>query len=187
MNRTFTQVCAALVVMVVFVARSEAASGQPTSEVVKGLRPSGLPTVYVRDSAGVETQGKLLALSPESLTLLVDGVERRLDLSSVTRIQRRDSLKNGTITGAIVGVGMGLLTGRLADCSGQAPGHGCAGFRVAMVALSTGVYAGLGTGIDALIPGRTTIYAAPAGSRDAASSASPGSTPVAMLHARMSW
>lgn len=175
----------AFVALVVLVAAPTTASGQPALDQWKGLNPSALQTVFVRDSAGVETTGKLLALSPDSLTLLVDGVERQVDLGHVTRIQKRDSLKNGTIAGAIVGVAMGLLAGGLADCSYQNRSNDCVGFRVGMLALSTGVYAGLGAGIDAMLPGRTTVYAAP--SHPASSATARSSSPLAMLHVGVSW
>ena len=175
----------ALAALVALIAAPTTASGQPSLDQWKGLNPSALQTVFVRDSAGVDTTGKLLALSADSLTLLVDGVERRFDLGQIARIQKRDSLKNGTITGVIVGVAMGLLSGGLADCSYQRPGNDCVGFRVGMLALSTGVYTGLGAGIDALIPGRTTVYAAP--SHPASRATAGSSSPLAMLHVGVSW
>jgi len=176
----------AIVALVVLMAVPTTASGQPALEHWKGLNQSALQTVYVRDSAGVETTGKLLTLSPDSLTLLVDGVERQFDLGQIARIQKRDSLKNGTIAGAIVGVALGLISGGLADCSYQRRNNDCVGFRVAMLALSTGVYTGLGAGIDAMIPGRTTLYSAspkPA----AGVSARRSSLPLASLHVGVSW
>ena len=176
----------ALVALVSLMATPTTASGQPALDQWKGLNPSALQTVFVRDSAGVETTGKLLALSPDSLTLLVDGVERQVDLGQIARIQKRDSLKNGTIAGAIVGVAMGLLSGGLADCSNQSRSNDCVGFRVGMLALSTGVYAGLGAGIDAMIPGRTTVYAAPSRPASIATARS-SSPPLAMLHVGVSW
>ena len=175
----------ALVALVALIAAPSTALGQPTLDRWQGLNPSALQTVFVRDSAGVETTGKLLALSPDSVTLLVDGVERHLDLAQIERIQKRDSLKNGTIAGAIVGVAMGLLSGGLADCSNQSRSNDCVGFRVGMLALSTGVYTGLGAGIDAMIPGRTTLYAAP--QRPASSATARSSSPLAMLHVGVSW
>ena len=181
LNRSL-RACAAVVALMV---ASTTASAQPTLDRWKGLDPSALQTVFVRDSDGVETSGKLLALSPDSLTLLVDGVERQVDLKQITRIQKRDSLKNGTIAGAIVGFAMGLISGGLADCSYQSRSNNCLGFRVGMLALSTGVYAGLGAGIDAMIPGRTTLYAAPA--QPAPSASARTSSPPAMLHVGVSW
>ena len=174
-----------LTALVALMAAPTMASGQSTLDQWKGLNPSALQTVFVRDSAGVETTGKLLALSPDSLTVLVDGVERQIDREHVARIQKRDSLKNGTIAGAIVGVALGLVASGLADCSYQSRNTGCAGSRVGILALSTGVYAGLGAGIDAMIPGRTTIYAA--SSRPATSATAMTGAQLALLHVGVSW
>lgn len=174
-----------LVALLVLIAAPRFAQGQPTLDGWAGINRSALQTVYVRDGAGVETTGKLLALSPDSLTLLVDGAERTFGMGQIDRIQKRDSLKNGTIAGAIFGVAMGLLAGGLADCSVSNRDSGCAGFRVAMVALSTGVYAGLGAGIDAMIPGRTTIYAAPANAASRLTARRP--SPPTLLHVGLSW
>lgn len=122
---------------------------------------SGLSTVYVRDDSGAETSGKLLHLNPDSIVILVGGAERRFEAARVTRIQRRgDSLRNGAIIGAIVGVGLGFITAGFADCPGDRAGGGCPGSRASLFLVSTGVYAAIGTGIDALIPGRTTLYEA---------------------------
>jgi hypothetical protein len=128
-----------------------------------GLAPSGgVSTVYVVDDTGVETTGRLLRLNADSIVLLVDGAERQFDAARVRRIQRRgDSLRNGAIIGAVVGVGIGLLAGGIADCGRDDPGGGCPGTRVAALLVSTGVYAAVGAGIDALIQGRTTLYEAP--------------------------
>jgi len=122
---------------------------------------SGLSTVYVRDDSGAETSGKLLHLNPDSIVILVDGAERRFEAARVTRIQRRgDSLRNGAIIGAVVGVAIGILTAGISDCPGDRAGGPCPGSRVALFLVSTGVYSAIGTGIDALIPGRTTLYEA---------------------------
>jgi hypothetical protein len=135
---------------------------QETASTWPGLASSRLSTVYVLDDAGVETSGKLLRLNPDSLVLLVDGAERRFEAARVARIQQRgDSLRNGAIIGAIVGVAIGIVTAGLADCPGDHPGGGCPGSRAALFVVSTGVYAAIGTGIDALIPGRATVYEAP--------------------------
>jgi hypothetical protein len=139
-----------------------AVCAQETASTWPGLAPSGLPTVYVLDDTGVETPGKLLRLNPDSLVLLVDGAERRFEAAHVKRLQKRgDSLRNGALIGAIVGAALGVVVGGFADCPGDDPGGGCAGSRAALFLVSTGVYAAIGTGIDALIAGRTTLYEAP--------------------------
>jgi len=149
---------AALVILATIPA---AASGQSIAERWPELASSRLLTVYVLDRSGLETTGKLLGLSPDSLVLLVAGVERRFDRADVVRIQKRDSLKNGTLIGAAVGVAMGLAAAGLSDCPGRHPGGACPGSRAAVALVSTGMYAGIGAGVDAIIRGRTTLYQAP--------------------------
>jgi hypothetical protein len=138
------------------------ANAQTTAERWPGLHPEALPTVYVLDDAGVETTGRLLRLTADSLVLLVDDTERTLDAARVRRIQKRgDSLRNGALIGTLVGIVMGAFAAGLSDCPRDA-NEGCAGFRAAALLISTGMYAAIGTGIDALIVGRTTVYHATA-------------------------
>lgn len=129
-----------------------------------GLRTAALATAFVRDDHGVETAGKLLRLDNKSVVLIVDGREREFDLAHVWSVQKRgDSLKNGAIIGSVVGLGMGILSGGFADCRTSNGHYGScgAGARIAMAALSTGIYGSIGVGIDALIQGRTTLYQRP--------------------------
>jgi hypothetical protein len=120
-----------------------------------------LPTIYVTDESGAETTGTLLRFEPDAVVLLVDGAERRLEASRVRRIQKRgDSLTNGALTGALIGVVLGGLSAAIADCPGSRTN--CAAFRITAPILSSAFYAAVGTGIDALINGRTTLYIAPA-------------------------
>ena len=144
-------------------------SAQGTAQSWPGLATVEPSTVYVLDDAGVETSGRLLRLDPDSLVLLVGDTERRFEAARVRRIEKRgDSLRNGAIIGAVVGAAIGLLGTNLADCPGDNPSGPCPGARAAMVVLSTGFYAAAGTGIDALVVGRTTWYEAPAASSRAA-------------------
>jgi hypothetical protein len=135
---------------------------QAVSEQWPGLSTSDLQTVYLLDRSGLETSGRLLALDPDSVMLLVDGAERRFDMTDVTRIQKRDSLRNGTLIGAAIGAVMGIVAAGISDCPGNDPGGSCGGLRTATFAASLGMYTALGAGVDAMIRGRTTIYAAPA-------------------------
>jgi hypothetical protein len=166
------------------------ASAQEAASNWPGLVSSQLSTVYVLDNTGAETSGKLLRLNPDSIVLLVDGAERRFETARVARIQKRgDSLRNGAIIGAVVGVAMGILTAGISDCPGDHPGGGCPGSRAALFLVSTGVYSAIGVGIDALIPGRTTLYEA---SKAPPAAARLGSTPIAFgggaaLNVRVRW
>jgi hypothetical protein len=119
-----------------------------------GLNVSGLPTMYVLDDTGHETEGALLRLNPDSLVLLVDGHERPFEAGHVRRIEKRgDSLRNGAIIGTIFGVLNGLVATQLGECSGS-----CLGAQTFYFLFFTGMWAAVGTGIDAAIPGRTTLY-----------------------------
>lgn len=164
MARLITRWCPALTAVAALLVAPPMVSGQSTADQWRGLAASGLQTVYVLDETGAETKGKLLGLNPDSLRLLVDGVERRFEIGQVARIQRRDSLRNGAIAGAVTGVVMGLIAGGISDCGGLDPGGRCAGFRATVVVMSTGVYTVFGIGIDALLPGRATLYSAPSSS-----------------------
>src|SRR5262245_34348864 len=110
-----------------------------SAEQLSGLRSSNLQTVYVLDRSGVETSGKLLGLNPESMVLLVEGAERRFDMADVARIQKRDSLKNGALIGAVVGLAMGFVTAGISDCPGDEPGGSCGAFRAVAVVTSVGM------------------------------------------------
>jgi len=127
------------------------------------LQPGGLPVVYVTDRAGHETTGKLLRITDADLTIAINGAERTFSANDVALVERRgDSLKNGAIAGLVVGLGMGVLSGGLADCPGDHPGGSCPAFRIVGVALSGAFYTAIGTGIDAAIQGRTRIWPAKA-------------------------
>ena len=143
-----------------------AVCAQETEQTWPGV--AGLSTVYVVDETGAETSGRLLRLNLDSLVLLVGGTERRFEAANVRRIQKRgDSLRNGALIGAVAGAVLGVVGAGISDCPGDNPGGSCAGARAALFLFSTGVYAAIGTGVDAIIPGRTTLYAAPTVPRSA--------------------
>jgi hypothetical protein len=123
------------------------------------LKAGGLPTVFVTDRAGHETRGKLVKITEQDITIAADGAERTFRAEEVSLIERKgDSLKNGTIAGFVVGLGMGALAVGISDCpAGQSS---CAGTRAVGFVLSTAVYTAIGTAIDAAISGRTRIWPA---------------------------
>ena len=108
-----------------------------------------------QSSSGEVVRGRIVDLSPESLTILTAD-NRRVDmpLDRVLRIEARgDSLKNGAAIGAIVLGGMAALL-----CGEYGGGGEC----VAGVALDAGIGALIGAGVDALNGGRSTLYSRPA-------------------------
>ena len=118
--------------------------------------------IWVTDSAGREVRGRLERLASDALILKADGVGR-IAASEVRRIRARDpdSVKNGTLTGLIVGgaIGTAWCVGAIVDDSGDVDARvECAeGFTV-FPALGTLI----GLAIDAVIPGKMrVVYQAP--------------------------
>jgi hypothetical protein len=148
---------------VVVCALANAAAPASAQTDFSGVRPKGLPTVYVMDRQGQETKGKVVSWTDSAIVLRIDaGRTRTFQAGEAVRIDLRgDSLKNGALIGAGVGLGIGLLTSGIADCPES--GGGCAGFRVSFAIVSSAIYAAIGTAIDALIPGRTPLWNAGTG------------------------
>jgi hypothetical protein len=148
-----------VVFAVASVASPAAASAQDTFGGWRGLDASGLDTVYVTERDGSQTEGKLVGFNADSVVLMVDGSERRIEAARVSRIDRRgDSLRNGALIGLGVGVLMGLFTSGFSDCPGDNRSGNCPGTRAAIFAVSSGFYSAVGAGIDALVKGRTRLY-----------------------------
>ena len=111
--------------------------------------PRDLTRVFVQvGDGGDEIAGHLVSLGPSNLTLLVDGVRRDVPIESVIKVQTRgDSVRNGALIGAALGaLGFALAAAEYGDA--VVPG----------ALLGTAVWASIGAGVDALIPGRTTVY-----------------------------
>lgn len=137
------------------------AHAQEPARTWPGMDLAQLSTIYVTDESGAETTGTLLRLEPDAAVLIVHGAERRLEAARIRRIEKRgDSLKNGALIGALIGAVFGGLGATMTDCPGSR--SNCAAYRIAAPIGSTAFYAAVGTGIDALIQGRTTLYVAPA-------------------------
>jgi hypothetical protein len=112
--------------------------------------------IFVTDSAGNVTAGKVTGLTTSALSLKTKTSVKDWTESDISKIRqwRHDSLKNGTLIGTGVGLGLGVIGGLLwcsesGDCRGEA---------VAIAAFYTGVGAGIGLGIDALIPAKQTVF-----------------------------
>lgn len=111
--------------------------------------------IYVTDSTGREFQAKVLEIAPPSLIVSAGNGERVLSERDVATIRQRlpDPVWQGALIGFGVGAGLGVLAGSFSeDCS-----HGRSGC-IGGVLLMSGLGAGVGVGIDALIKGRKTIY-----------------------------
>jgi len=119
------------------------------------LRPGD--TVWVADVSGREVKGRLLSLSASSLALQTGGETRDLSAERVANVFVRgpNPLKNGAITGLVVGSGLTIAIG----CA--VSGCGFEGFPGTVLVVG-GMGAAIGVAIDAAIPGKKTlVYSAP--------------------------
>ena len=113
-------------------------------------------TLFVTDDTGTETRGRVVAVEPSALRLMVNGVEREWSAASIQRLERRgDSVKNGTIAGLVTGGAFGTFV-----LVAAAPYVRDRELLILLAFMGTGTAIGAGT--DALIPGRTLIYRQPA-------------------------
>ena len=172
------KVAVVLAVISLLLAFALAAAQEPVrdfSQLNTRLRPGD--TIWVTNAQGREVKGTILSLTADELTLEGRG-GRIYGPSDVTTIQvrRGDSLRNGALIG--LGIGSGLT---LVACLANAE-SGDAGWCALGAAIYGGIGAGIGVGIDALIPGKKILaYRAPgsAGLPHARLSVAPVVTPRA--------
>jgi uncharacterized membrane protein YeaQ/YmgE (transglycosylase-associated protein family) len=116
----------------------------------EGLNTEHLSTVFVTDKAGVQTEAKLLRLDGDGLEVIVGGAEKHYAFAELRRVEKKgDSLKNGAIAGLVVGGIIGVLSGAMSENAADT-------FGIAMT--STMLYGAIGTCMDAMVVGRTTLY-----------------------------
>jgi hypothetical protein len=115
-------------------------------------------TVTVEDSSGSRMVGTLLGLEGESLLLRVSTKEQRIDRDLIRRVTsgRRDSLKNGILTGVLVGAGMAAVS----SCRINDRKCGVGG-RAAFLGFGAGLWGAIGAEIDRSVDRRRTLYEAP--------------------------
>jgi hypothetical protein len=113
--------------------------------------------IWVTDTVGREVRGRLERLSHDGLVLRTNGLQMFAapDVRRV-RARDRDSLRNGTLVGLVIGGGLGTAwcIGAIADDSGDIDaGVECAeGFTV-----FPGLGALIGLTVDAAIPGKMRV------------------------------
>jgi hypothetical protein len=126
------------------------------ADLQKLLKPG--ETVFVTDTDGHRTKGEVAKVSPSSLVILMPAT-RAFAAMNVSEIRRTDSLKNGVLIGLVVGAGVGVA-GIAAMC---ADGPDC-GPWLSSGAMTAGIGAAVGAGIDALLGGGV-LYRPPQGAR----------------------
>ena len=106
--------------------------------------------IIVIDDSGRETKGELLRFTPENLTLAVKGREVAFDRQHVAAVyERTNGVKKGMILGLLSGPALGLAAAITGDAD-------------ALVVLGAVVFSaigfGVGTAVDAMIPGKRLVY-----------------------------
>jgi hypothetical protein len=138
-------------------------SARPPARSLTDLQQQIRPghTVYVIDTSGTETRGKLTAITPTGLTVDVSGASRTFDEPQIRQVQRYgDSLRNGALIGAGIAL-PGALIGDLSYTCREGGVDGRCGFGVGRRALTVGLFAAVGAGIDALMRSRRQVFLAP--------------------------
>lgn len=113
----------------------------------------------ITNADGAQVTGKLAALSPTSLTLLVGKSRRDLvegDVEAITGYGHAN-LARGAKWGLGIGAGFGVLSGLAIT----GPCHGCGEFIASFTIIYAGLGAGIGVGMAAITPTRPMIYSAP--------------------------
>jgi hypothetical protein len=112
----------------------------------------------VVDASGATVTGKLAALSPSDLTLLVGQSQRDFAEKNVNTItlHAHGSLARGARVGFALGAAVGLLSSLYwaAECTG------CGSVIPALTATYASLGAGLGVGFAAITPTRPVVYSA---------------------------
>jgi hypothetical protein len=132
-----------------------------TAQTAAPPKVKGFPTLYVTDATGRETEGKLVSWMGSTLVLQTGTTTRTFAAGEVVRVDLKgDSLKNG----ALIGAGVGVVFGALAALSADDCDDCGAGTQVALAVTAIPFYAAIGVGFDALFHGRTPLWlASPAG------------------------
>ena len=111
--------------------------------------------IYVRTADGAEIRSRFIRASPQSLTISgTDGREMTVPVAQVALVWKEgDSLRNGAIVGALIGLAGGILgQSQCTDCSSE----------IAIgIAVGVPIWAGLGALVDRQHVGRTLIYRSP--------------------------
>jgi hypothetical protein len=148
--------------VLLFLAAATSARAQDIATSFDQLRVLVRPgdTLAVKDAAGKETRGKLLALSASSLELSVGQTTRTFAESEVQAVshRRHASFGTGAKWGFFIGAGLGALAG-----VGAAEEGYTAGESVGWAFLGAGLYgalgAGVGVGVSGLIRRLHVVYA----------------------------
>ena len=146
----------------------------PSSSEDFSAMTKGRELIVVEES-GVENTGRLLRVTPDALTMTIDGKIHTFPRQQVSAIfERGDSVKNGAVIGLVAGAAIGLTAGASkTTCGRHNVGFGLISAYLAYSpctlnervgqglregALLGALGAGIGAAVDAVIPGRRVLY-----------------------------
>jgi hypothetical protein len=109
--------------------------------------------LLVKDTTGEVAKGRLLEITPNALILTVDGGRREIRADRIVEIKRRH-WDDPVWTGLLVGLGVGIPCGIAARSYAENEAGNTGIALVGPMLLG----AGIGAGVDALLPARTRIY-----------------------------
>ena len=146
----------ALVTVLATAAHAEAQTAASFDELPLVLRPGD--RVTVTDDSGRNLTGRIIDLSPSTLSLEARGARLDLRAAEVSFIRQRrpDPLRNG----ALIGLGVGAIPAAYLSwlAHGYAHNEGGESAAAGVAGWSLVVAAGIGAGVDALIRRSHVIY-----------------------------
>lgn len=118
-------------------------------------------SIWITTTDGTVHRGKVEDETSDAITLRIDGAATKVALSSIRRIEARDSVHDGVVKGAVgLGIGGAVGSGYLAYATCE--GGNCAFYtlKIGLVGGAIGAAAGAVTGglIDAVVPGRQVLF-----------------------------
>lgn len=160
MTRTLSAHC--VVLMLLFAASP--AIAQTDTENIRARVKDG-QKVLITDDQGQQFKGRIGAMAPAKLNIVVDGKSVDVPYDRIVRVDRpNDSLANGALIGLGVGAALGLIAVAREDRNGNCSpgdyycGDTTSGGYLAGTLIVGGLGTAVGVGIDALIHRKHEIY-----------------------------
>jgi hypothetical protein len=126
--------------------------------------------IYVVDHEGHETRGIFRRLTHTSLVMFAGGTEHQIQLSEISRVEKKDPAWTGPLIGGAIGgvLGSGFIGGFTCPMAGppgnRAPAAHCGADRATWAILLGGLGVGIGALGDQLVVVRRLLYSAPSSS-----------------------
>jgi hypothetical protein len=111
-------------------------------------------TVTVVDEGGVVREGRVDGVTGSALRLTRSGRIYEIAVDDIVRIEKSDSLRNGALTG----LALGMLFGALPPLITEPPGGERTKFLVGSIIGNSIIWTALGTGVDAMVNSKRTLY-----------------------------